>query len=137
MYKSIVKHNAIVTHVMQVIFCLSLQLIVTVLSRGSQVRHGHDLDNETRPAGEMLSSLAAARLWVVLLPCEASLLPAVVDRVNQGSAEAAVEINGRGLEGTVLARNVLFGVSINTAGKRDVKSKSNHYLRKAEQQPGS
>ena len=77
---------------------------------GDQVRHGHDLDNQTRPSSKVLGSLAAARLGVVLLPSKARLLPAVVHGVDKGATKAAVEVGGRSLEGTILERNVLFGM---------------------------
>lgn len=44
--------------------------------------HRHNLHHQARPAGEMLRALTSPRLGVVLLPREARLLPALVDRIN-------------------------------------------------------
>jgi hypothetical protein len=57
-----------------------------------QCRHAHNLNDQARPAGKVLCSLAFACLWVILLPCEARLSPRVEDRVYEVLAEAGVQI---------------------------------------------
>lgn len=71
--------------------------------------HGHELDDEAGPAGEVLRPLALARLGVVLLPGEARVLPALVDRVDEVLAQAGEEVGGLGLVGAVLGGDVLLG----------------------------
>lgn len=73
----------------------------------AQIRHGHDLDHQTRPAGEVLGALTLACLRVVLLPCETSLLPALEDGVDKVLAQTGVEVLGLGLVGTGLGCDVL------------------------------
>jgi hypothetical protein len=58
----------------------------------SQRRHAHKLNHQARPASKVLRSLAPSRLWVVLLPREARLLPRVEDRIYEVLAEAGVQI---------------------------------------------
>lgn len=77
----------------------SSQLILDVTT-AAQVRHSHDLDDQTRPAREVLRALALARLRVVLLPGEARLLPTLEDGVDEILAQARVEVSGLGLVGT-------------------------------------
>ena len=67
-----------------------LQLIPNHLA--TKIRHGHDLDNQASPASEMLSALALAGLRVILLPCEASLFPALINSVNEVLAEIGVQL---------------------------------------------
>lgn len=65
------------------------QLVPDVAAAGlARPLHGHELDDQARPAREVLRALALARLGVVLLPREARLLPAVVDRVDKVLAKA-------------------------------------------------
>lgn len=73
----------------------------------AEVLHGHDLDHQAGPASEVLRALARARLGVVLLPCEARLLPALVDGVDEVLAQAGVEVLGLGLVWTASGCNVL------------------------------
>lgn len=69
--------------------------------------HRHNLHHQARPAGEMLGALASARLRIVLLPREARLLPAVVDRINQIRAQLVIQTPGLALERTLLGANFL------------------------------
>ena len=66
---------------------IALQLVVSV---AAEVFHCHDLDHEARPARKVLRALARACLGVVLFPCEASLFPALVDRVHEVLAQGCV-----------------------------------------------
>lgn len=73
----------------------------------AQVRHGHDLDDQTRPPSEVLSALALAGLRVVLLPCEACRLPALENSVDKVLAQSGVEVLGFGLVGSRLGCDIL------------------------------
>ncbi|KAG7125085.1 hypothetical protein HYQ46_010577 [Verticillium longisporum] len=73
----------------------------------AEVLHGHNLDDEARPAGKVLRALALARLGVVLLPGEAGRLPALEDGVDEVRAEARVDVPGALLEGALLGGDVL------------------------------
>lgn len=73
----------------------------------AQIRHGHDLNHQTRPAGKVLGALTLARLRVVLLPCETRLLPALENGVDQILTESGVEVLGLGLVGAGLGCDVL------------------------------
>lgn len=91
----------------------NLQLVSDVAAAClARLLHGHQLDDQARPAGEVLRALALAGLRIVLLPGEARLLPALVDSVDQVLAQTGEEVCGLGLVGTILAGSVLFGVSI-------------------------
>ena len=59
-----------------------------------EILHCHDFDHEAGPPGKVLRALALARFRVVLLPCEARLLPALVDRVDHVAAQARVQVPG-------------------------------------------
>lgn len=86
-----------------------LQLISRMSLPGSgKILHGHDLDHQTGPASKVLRPLALARLGVVLFPREARLLPALVHRVDNVSAQTAVQVPGRLLVRAVLGCNVLW-----------------------------
>ena len=50
----------------------------------------HNLDDQTRPAREMLRTLSLARVGVILFPRETRFLPRVVDGVDQVLAEGVV-----------------------------------------------
>ena len=67
-----------------------LQLIPDNLS--ADVRHSHDLYDQACPASEVLSPLTLTRLGVVLLPCEAGLLPAFINGVDEIIAEVGVQL---------------------------------------------
>lgn len=82
-----------------------LQFIVRVTL--AQIIHGHNLHHQARPAREVLRPLAPAGLRVVLLPREARLLPALVDRVDEVGAELRVELPRAGLVGALVRRDVL------------------------------
>lgn len=56
----------------------------------TEIRHGHDLDDQARPAGKVLRSLTSSGLWVVLLPRKAGLLERAVDCVDEVPTEGAV-----------------------------------------------
>ena len=66
----------------------------TLVSGVDHIRHTHDLDYETSPAGEMLCSLTLPSLRVILLPCEACLRPRVIDSLDEVEAEFAVQFCG-------------------------------------------
>lgn len=66
-------------------------------SSNSEIRHGHDLDHERGPAGEMLGALAGARFGVVLLPGEAGAVPLAEDVLDHVEAQSAVHPAGLGL----------------------------------------
>ena len=92
------------THVELPDFCtLILQFIMTLL----EIRHIHDLHNQTRPAGEMLGALAITSLGVILLPGKACLLPRVVDGVDEVRSKAAIQLSGTVLLRSRLLRSVL------------------------------
>ncbi len=85
-----------------------LQLIMAAgAAAAAQVRHGHELDHQAGPAGKVLRPLALARFGVVLLPCEAGLLPAVVDGVHDVLAQAGVQISRLRLVGPILGGEFL------------------------------
>jgi hypothetical protein len=76
-----------------------------------QVREVHDLDNHAGPAGEVLGTLTGSCVWVVLLPCEASLAPRLVHGVYEVLAQLGVHSScalllWAGLLSDVLLRNV-------------------------------
>ncbi len=56
-----------------------------------QVRHGHDLDHKTSPAGEMLGPLACSGLRVILFPSKAGGIPGFEDGVHNVSPQAGKE----------------------------------------------
>lgn len=58
----------------------------------TKIRHSHDLNNQASPASEVLSPLPLASLWVILLPGEACLLPALIDGVDKVLAKVGVEL---------------------------------------------
>lgn len=102
---------------------LSPSQLVTHVAGAPEVLHGHDLDHQAGPAGEVLRALALARLGVVLLPGEPRVDPALVDGLDEVLAQAAVEVRGPGLVWTVLLCYVLRGVILcqynhHTAGTR-------------------
>lgn len=66
----------------------SSQLVVALLA--TEIRHRHDLDDQARPASEMLCSLASSGLRIVLLPRKARLLEGVVDCIDKVPSEGAV-----------------------------------------------
>ena len=55
-----------------------LQLIVPLPSL-AEIGHHHDVDHQACPTRKVLSPLTLTGLWVVLLPCEAGLLPLAID----------------------------------------------------------
>lgn len=73
----------------------------------AQIRHGHDLDDQTRPASKVLGALTLARLRVVLLPCETRLLPALEDGVDKVLTQSGVEVLSLGLVGPGLGCDIL------------------------------
>lgn len=70
----------------------SLKFITGVLR--PQIRHAHDLDNQTCPSSEVLRPLTSAGVWVVLLPREPCFLPAFVDGVDQVLPQLSVDLTG-------------------------------------------
>jgi hypothetical protein len=82
------------------------QLISNVHSLVQRL-HRHNLHHQARPASEMLRALTSTRLRVVLLPREARLLPALVDRINQICAQLVIQNPGLALERTLLGANFL------------------------------
>lgn len=73
----------------------------------AQIRHGHDLDDQTRPPRKVLRALTSARLGVVLLPGKTRFLPGLVDGVDEVLAQARVQVLGFGLVGARLGSDVL------------------------------
>lgn len=73
----------------------------------TQIRHGHNLDHQTRPASKVLGALTLTRLRVVLLPCETRLLPALEDGVDKILTQSGVEVLGLGLVGAGLGCDIL------------------------------
>lgn len=69
--------------------------------------HRHNLHHQTRPASEMLGALTSARLRIVLLPCEARLLPALEDCVNQIRTQLIIQTPGLALEWAFLSADFL------------------------------
>lgn len=69
----------------------SSQLIMGGFRHG-QLGHRHHVYHHTGPAGEVLSTLATARLGVVLFPGKASLFPLAEDIVNQVLSQGVVEL---------------------------------------------
>jgi len=67
-----------------------LQLIPHLLIPFTQIRHSHNLNNQTSPTSEVLRALTLARLGVVLFPSKARLLPALVHGIDQVLAEFGV-----------------------------------------------
>lgn len=49
----------------------------------TQIRHSDNLDHKTSPTREMLRPLSSTRVRIILLPCETSLLPALVHRLHE------------------------------------------------------
>jgi len=86
----------------------SLQLVPDVAARRAEVVHGHNLDHQACPARKVLRPLSLTRLRVVLLPCEARLLPAGVDRVDHVLPQPRVQVPGARLVRPVLQCQVLF-----------------------------
>lgn len=78
------------THILSALSIFALQLIMPVTAGPTKVRHGHDLDYQAGPAGEVLGALPAAHLRVILLPRKAGLDPAGVDGVDDVGAQAGV-----------------------------------------------
>lgn len=78
------------------------------VSATAQVLHGHDFDDQTRPACKVLGALAGTGLGVVLLPCEARLGPGLVDGLDEVLAQARVQVPGFGLVRTFLLGGILF-----------------------------
>ena len=60
----------------------------------TQIRHCHNLHHQTRPAREMLRSLASARFRVILLPREARSFPFVEDVFDKIFPERGVNVDG-------------------------------------------
>lgn len=78
----------------------------------AQIREVHDLNNHACPSSKVLRALASTGVRVVLLPCEASLEPRVIDSVHQVLAQVGVHSGGTLLLGTGLLGDVLeLGVS--------------------------
>lgn len=82
------------------------QLISNVHSLVQRL-HRHNLHHQARPAGEMLRALTSTRLRIVLLPREARLLPALVDRINQIRAQLVIQAPGLTLERSLLGADFL------------------------------
>ena len=57
-----------------------------------KIRHAHDLDDQTRPPGEMLRPLTSAGIWVVLFPGKPGLFPTLVNSVNQVLSQLGVNL---------------------------------------------
>lgn len=49
----------------------------------TDIRHGHNLDHQTRPTGKMLRTLSLSRLGVILFPRESRFLPRIVHGIDQ------------------------------------------------------
>lgn len=49
----------------------------------TDIRHGHNLDHQTRPTGKMLCTLSLSRLGVILFPRESRFLPRIVHGIDQ------------------------------------------------------
>ena len=69
--------------------------------------HGHHLDHESRPSGEMLRPLTLACLRTILLPREAGLFPGIVYGINEIFAKLSVHVLRFGLLRTWLLGNIL------------------------------
>ena len=62
-----------------------------------QLRHLHDVNHKTGPAGEMLCALTVAGLRIVLLPSKPCPLPFVEDVVDEITTQSGVESCSSGL----------------------------------------
>jgi hypothetical protein len=98
-YKSVFQTKAIYKQLnclflMQIVYSAQiLQLVMRSLAT-RQVIHGHNLNHQARPPREMLVALSSARLWVILLPCKARLLPALENCVDKILAQLRVQLAG-------------------------------------------
>ena len=63
----------------------------------AQIWHPHNLNDQTRPACEMLRSLSFPCLGIILLPRKASFGPRIVDCLDEVQSEVAVQFTGGGL----------------------------------------
>jgi hypothetical protein len=75
--------------------------------RRGQVGHRHYLNNQTRPSGKVLDSLALAIFWVVLFPSEPSSLPFSENVLHKIRAELSVNLGCFGLVRTSRFSNIL------------------------------
>lgn len=82
-----------------------LQLIMPALT--TQIRHCHNLDDETRPPGKVLRALSRSSFRVILLPRESSLLPALVDSLHEVLPQVGVQLRCTGFVRAGSLRNVL------------------------------
>lgn len=69
---------------------LSLQFIMTLCILSREIRHAHHLDDQTRPAGEMLCALSPPRVRIVLLPRKTRPLPFIESVHNKIFAELRI-----------------------------------------------
>ena len=83
-------------------------LLLRLPTLALQIRHPHNLDDQARPAGEMLRALSLARLRVILLPGETRLFPALIHGVYDVLAELGVEGCSAGFVGAGGLRDVLW-----------------------------
>jgi hypothetical protein len=83
-----------------------LQLIVPSTSF-TQIRHGHDLDHEAGPTGEVLRPLAFTCLGIILFPSEASPLPLREHVLHDVLTELGIDLSGTLLMRTLNPRNIL------------------------------
>lgn len=69
----------------------TLQFVVT-LGRSRNIRHVHNLNDQTCPACEMLGALTLACLRVILLPGKTRLFPLLEDVLNDILAQFGVDL---------------------------------------------
>lgn len=60
----------------------------------TQIRHPHNLNNQTRPSGKMLCSLSLTCFRVILFPRETGFLPGVEDGFCEVQAQTGVQVFG-------------------------------------------
>ena len=59
-----------------------------------QIRHPHNLNNQTRPPREMLGPLPLSSLGVILLPSKAGFCPVLINGFDEIETETAVQVLG-------------------------------------------
>jgi hypothetical protein len=110
--------------------------MTTARRRRGQVRHSHHLNNQTRPAGKVLDSLALAVVWVVLFPGEPGSLPFSENVLDKVRAELRVDLGRFRLVRTSRCGNILVLTKVSIIFSKFVKKVSAN-IRKDSSKPCS
>lgn len=89
-YKLSIPYSSISHHLSQLI--LDLSPLLRLKSPSTQIRHPHNLNHQTCPPSEMLSSLSHSRFRIILFPRKSCFLPTIIDRLDKIQSKFRVEI---------------------------------------------